>query len=224
MKLFIPEDLEKYAHDHTSVPSTLLDRIEQETIAGVPNSQMLTGRVEGTFLRMLVRISGARRALEIGTFTGYSALMIAEGLPEDGELITCEISEEHARIAADYFKQSPHGWKIRLAEGPALRTIRQLPAESIDFVFVDADKSRYPLYYEEAIRLLRPGGLMLADNVFWSGEILHPDDEDSRAIAEFNDGVRSDDRVEKVMLSVRDGVYLIRKREGGNGFGSAVGS
>ncbi len=212
MKLFFPEDLERYAHQHSSAPSPLLDRIEQETIENVPDAQMLTGRVEGIFLQMLVRISGARDALEIGTYTGYSALMIAEALPEDGTLVTCEVSKQHAQIAQGYFHDSPHGRKIGLIVGPALESLNSLGSESCDFVFIDADKPRYPLYYEESLRLLRAGGIICADNVFWSGKVLDPEDEDSRGIAVFNDRVRDDDRVCKVMLSVRDGIYLIQKR------------
>jgi caffeoyl-CoA O-methyltransferase len=173
---------------------------------------MQTGKVEGAFLKLLVRLSGARKVLEIGTFTGYSALMMAEGLPADGELVTCEISEEHASLAQRYFDRSPNGRKIRLALGPAADTLRGIPDGSVDLVFIDADKERYPFYYEESVRVLRSGGLIAADNVLWYGRVLSPEDDASRAIVRFNRTVMGDDRVEKVMLPVRDGVYLIRKR------------
>jgi len=231
MKLFFPEALERYALQHTSPPSPLLDELERETRENLPDAQMLTGRVEGTFLRMLVRMSGARRVLEIGTYTGYSALMMAEALPDDGLLVTCEVSEKHAVIAEGYFRRSPHGGKIRLARGPALETLTSLEAGTFDFIFIDADKPRYPAYYETSLRLLRTGGILCADNVFWSGEVLKPEDEDSRGIAEFNAQVGRDDRAEKVMLSVRDGIYLIIKNEhGGSGndglhvYGKEVGT
>jgi caffeoyl-CoA O-methyltransferase len=213
MERLFPEDIDLYTREHTSPASPLLEELERETREKVPGSQMLTGRVEGTLLRMLVRISGARRVVDIGTYTGYSALMMAEGLPEDGELITCEVSEAHADIARRYFLKSPHGGKIRLALGPALVTLSELQGESVDLVFIDADKTSYPAYYEESMRILRRGGLIAVDNVLWSGRVLAgPRDEDTGAIIAFNEQVRKDERVEKVMLTVRDGVYIIRKR------------
>jgi caffeoyl-CoA O-methyltransferase len=215
MEPIFTKGIELYTHEHTSPVPPLLEELERETRERVPNSQMLTGRVEGTLLQMLVRISGARRVVDIGTYTGYSALMMAGGLPEGGELITCEVSEAHADIARRYFKRSPHGGKIRLALGPALATLSGLRDESVDFVFIDADKASYPAYYDESMRILRRGGLIAVDNVLWSGRVLAPTgedaDQDTRAIIAFNDRVRADERVEKVMLTVRDGVYLIRK-------------
>jgi caffeoyl-CoA O-methyltransferase len=208
----LPEDLERYAAEHTGPVSPLLEEIERETRERTGHPGMLTGRVEGTFLRMLVGISGARRVVDIGTFTGYSALMMAEGLPEDGLLITCEIVEAHADMARRFFARSPHGRKIRLAIGPAIGTLRGIEDRSVDFVFIDADKGSYTLYYEESLRILKPGGLVVADNAFWHGRVLSPRDDDDRAIASFNRTVREDERVEKVLLTVRDGIYLIRKR------------
>jgi caffeoyl-CoA O-methyltransferase len=212
MDMFLPGELERYVKDHAESVSPLFEDLERETRERTGQAGMLTGRVEGALLRMLVRVSGARRVVEIGTFTGYSALMMAEALPEDGELLTCEISREYASIARSYFDRSPHGAKVRLAVGPAAATLREIPGESADFVFIDADKESYLLYYEESIRILRPGGLIAVDNVLWSGRVLSPADAASRAIAAFNREVRSDGRVEKVMLPVRDGVYLILKR------------
>lgn len=212
MDMFLPEELERYVKDHAEPVSPLFEDLERETRERTGRPGMLTGRVEGALLRMLVRISGAKRVVEIGTFTGYSALMMAEALPEDGELLTCEVSREHASIARAFFDRSPHGFKVRLAVGPAAATLREIPEGSADFVFIDADKESYPLYYEESIRILRPGGLIAVDNVLWSGRVLSPADGASRAIAAFNRTVRSDVRVEKVMLPVRDGVYLILKR------------
>lgn len=212
MERFFPENLERYIERHVSPVSPLLEELERETREKTRNPGMLTGKVEGTFLRMMVCVSGARKVVEIGTFTGYGALMMAEGLPADGELITCDVSEEHAAIARRYFDRSPHGKKIRFVLGPAAETLRQISDASVDFVFIDADKESYPAYYEESVRIVRSGGLIAADNVLWSGRVLAPEDEDSRAIVFFNRRVQGDDRVEKVMLPVRDGVYLIRKR------------
>jgi caffeoyl-CoA O-methyltransferase len=211
MKL-VPEEIEKYVAEHTSPVSSLLEELEKETYKNTSLPQMLSGKVEDRLLQMLIRISGAMRVVEIGTFTGYSALMMAEGLPEDGELITLEISREYAEIAMSYFKRSPLAHKIKLILGPAKDTLKQIQDEGIDFVYIDADKKSYPLYYEESLRILNKGGLIVADNALWSGRVLSPQDDNSKAISRFNEIVRKDDRVEKVMLTVRDGIYLIRKK------------
>jgi caffeoyl-CoA O-methyltransferase len=212
MRSFIPKEIEQYVSEHTTPASPLLEELERETIETMEDARMLTGSVEGRLLQMLVKITGSVRVVEIGTFTGYSALMMAEGLPDNGELITCEISEEHAAFARRYFMRSPHGGKIRLNVGPALETLRDINDESVDFIFIDADKTAYPLYYKESLRTLRGGGLIAADNALWSGQVLHPDDPDSKGVALFNEMVRKDPRVEKVILTIRDGVNLVRKK------------
>ena len=173
---------------------------------------MLSGRVEARLLQLLVRLVGARRVIEVGTFTGYATLMMAAGLPPEGELVTCEIEPRHAAIAERFFARSPDGRKIRVAPGPALATLRALPAGSVDLLFIDADKERYPAYYEEGLRLVRPGGLIAIDNALWSGRVLAPADEEDRAIAAVNDRAARDERVEAVLLTVRDGVLLVRKK------------
>jgi caffeoyl-CoA O-methyltransferase len=173
---------------------------------------MLTGPVEGTFLRMLVQVSGAKRVLEIGTFTGYSALSMAAGLSDDAELITCELDPEHARIAQSFFDRSPQGKRIALKLGPALDSIRTLPRDSkFDLVFIDADKENYLNYYEAVLPHLKTGGLIVADNTLWSGKVLDPKEQSDRAIVAFNTHVARDSRVEQVLLSVRDGIMLVRK-------------
>ena len=190
--------------------SDLHRRLHDETHATMSSPQMLVGRIEGQLLKLLVQLSGARRVLEIGMFTGYSALMMAEGLPDDGRLVTCDINPKAAEIAQRYFNESPHGNKIEIRLGPALETIATL-TEPIDMVFIDADKTNYSNYYEACLPLLRPGGLIVADNVLWSGRVLEPDDDDSRAIVAFNERVQADPRVENVCLTVRDGMMLARK-------------
>jgi caffeoyl-CoA O-methyltransferase len=172
------------------------------------------GKVEGKLLQMLVKISRSTRVVEIGTFTGFSALLMAEALPAEGRLITCETHSAYAEIASRYFGRSPHGDKIDLRLGPALQTLSELPDSGTDLVFIDADKPSYGQYYDEALRLLKAGGLIFVDNVFWRQKIFKSriTNENARAIAAFNEKVNSDGRVEKVMLSVRDGVYLIRKK------------
>ncbi len=212
LMLLLPKEIERYVKNYTSPISPLLEELEKETYKKTAAPQMLTGRVEGRFLQMLVSVSGVKRVVEIGTFTGYSALMMAEGLPEDGEIVTCEVLKEHASIAQSYFRRSPHGHKITLKLGPAIETLLTLPAGSADFIFIDADKVSYPAYYDEGMRILRSGGIMLADNVLWSGRVISPRDSESRAIAAFNRRVKDDKGAEKVMLTIRDGVYLIRKK------------
>jgi caffeoyl-CoA O-methyltransferase len=205
---------DKYIDDHTDDVSPLLRDLVEETEEATGLSRWSIGKVEGKLLQLLVKISGARKAVEIGTFTGFSALIIAEALPEDGRLITCETHEKHAEIARRYFEKSPHGAKIRLELKPAMQTLKALADGSVDFVFIDADKPSYGQYFDEAMRILQSGGLIFVDNVFWRNKIFKQPitNENARAIAAFNEKVKNEDRAEKVMLSVRDGVYLIRKK------------
>jgi caffeoyl-CoA O-methyltransferase len=206
--------LEAYVDSHTDELSELLLDLARETQALTGRMRWSIGKVEGKLLQMLVKISRSTRVVEIGTFTGFSALLLAEALPAEGQLITCEANAAYAEIASRYFDRSPHGGKIDLRLGPALQTLSGLPDGETDFVFIDADKPSYGRYYDEAMRLLDTGGLIFVDNVFWRQKIFKTriTNENARAIAAFNEKVNSDRRVEKVMLSVRDGVYLIRKK------------
>jgi caffeoyl-CoA O-methyltransferase len=208
---FIDKAVENFAHDHTEPESDLFRRLELETQATMQYPEMMVGRIEGRFLKLLVQLTGARRVLEIGTFSGYSALMMAEGLPPDGRIITCEVNPKAEEIARRYFTESPHGHKIDLRMGAALNTIATL-SDTFDLVFIDADKKNYPNYYDACLPLLRPGGLIVADNVLWSGNVLAPKDDDTRAIVAFNERVQSDPRVENVCLTIRDGMMLALKR------------
>ncbi len=213
MDSIIPKALDDYCAAHTSPPSALLAELETWTRRERNDAQMLTGHVEGALLAWLVRLSGARRVLEIGTFTGYSALAMAEALPPDGELVTCDNNAARAGIAQSFFDRSTHGKKITLRLGPALETLAGLPPdETFDFAFLDADKENYPNYYEAILPRLKPGGLLVADNVLWSGRVLKPESPADRAIVAFNERVRADARVEKLMLPVRDGMLLVRKK------------
>jgi caffeoyl-CoA O-methyltransferase len=202
---------EEYAADHTTPMSALLEDIERFTLTQTRYPSMLTGRVEGRFLRLMVQLSGVRRIVEIGTFTGYSALAMAEALPHDGEILTIEHNPFYAKIASGFFERSPSGFKIKLHLGDALEILKTLPDAGTDLVFIDADKQNYGGYYRESMRILGNGGLILADNALWYGRIFDPKDDDSRAMADFNEMVKADDRVEKVFLTIRDGIYLIRK-------------
>ncbi|MEK6320624.1 MAG: class I SAM-dependent methyltransferase [Acidobacteriota bacterium] len=211
MLSFIDEAVEQFAHDHTKPESDLYVRLREETYRDMNCPQMQVGRIEGRFLKMLVRLSGARRILEIGMFTGYSALMMAEGLPDDGHVITCDVDPKAEAIARRYFSESPAGHKIEIRMGPALETIKTLTGP-IDMVFIDADKGNYLNYYEACFPLVKPGGLIVADNVLWSGKVLHPEAPDDHAIVAFDKVVQSDPRVENVCLTVRDGMMLAWKR------------
>ena len=208
----VAKEAEEYALDHTTPMSALLEEVEQFTLAKAAYPSMLTGRVEGRFLQIVVQLSGARRIVDIGTFTGYSALAMAEVMPDDGELLTIEKNEDHARIAQAFFDRSPGRSKIRLRTGEALEILKTLPDAKTDLVFIDADKRNYIAYYRESMRILRTGGLILADNALWYGRIFDPKDDDSRAMADFNELVKKDVRTEKLFLTIRDGIYLIRKQ------------
>jgi caffeoyl-CoA O-methyltransferase len=208
----VPEEIENYAAAHSTPLPALLEELATVTREKTGElAQMLSGQLEGTLLHVLAVSLGAQRILEIGTFTGFSALMMAAALPEDGKLITCEINPKAISIARSFFQRSPHGRKIEVREGPALETLKALEGP-FDLVFIDADKETYIAYYEAALSLLAPNGLIAVDNVLWSGRVLNPEDGSSRAIAAFNEHVRQDQRVTQVILTVRDGVMLIRRR------------
>lgn len=212
MTPIVPPEIETYTHDHTSPRPGLFDELREVTYGTMHDPHMQVGRVEGTLLKTLAGLAGARRILEIGTFTGFSALCMAEALPDDGELITCDIDPEAVRVAQRFFDRSPHGKKIRVRLGDALETVRSLPSEpTFDLVFLDADKERYIDYYDLVLPRLRKGGLLVADNTLWSGRVLSPQHASDHAIVAFNRHVAEDPRVENVLLSVRDGMMLARK-------------
>jgi caffeoyl-CoA O-methyltransferase len=210
--VIVSEEIDRYAEAHTSPPGDLLARLAEETRATLQLPQMLTGPVEGRLLEFLVFASGARRVLEVGTYSGYAALSMAAALPPDGRIDTCEVEERHAEVARRYVNESPYADRIHVHLGPALETIERLEG-TFDFVFIDADKINYRNYYEALVPRLAEGGLMAADNTLWSGRVLDADDdsESTRAIVEFNEHVRNDLRVTSVMLTVRDGITLIRR-------------
>jgi caffeoyl-CoA O-methyltransferase len=209
--MIVPEKIEEYAAAHTSAPPQLLSAVAAETRETLRSPQMLTGTIEGRFLELLVFGLGARRVLELGTYSGYSSLSMAAGLPEGGHIDTCEADEQHADVARRYIAQSPHADRITVHLGPALETIEQLEGD-FDFIFVDADKENYGNYYDALLPRLAPRGLMAFDNTLWSGRVLDEDDdtEGTRVIRELNDRLAADDRVVAVQLTVRDGVTLVR--------------
>lgn len=207
----VPPQIEEYAQAHTEPPGPIFEELRKTTYAQMQSPQMQVGRMEGTFLRILVKLASARRVLELGTFTGYSALMMAEGLPDDGELVTCDIDQNATDVAKSFFARSPHGRKIQVRLGPALETLKTLQGP-FDLAFIDADKPNYSAYYDAVVPLLRSGGLLVADNTLWSGRVLQPEDPRDHAIVAFNAKVAADPRVEKVLLTIRDGMMLALKR------------
>jgi caffeoyl-CoA O-methyltransferase len=207
----IDQSIEHYAHECTRAEPPLLQRLIDETHRVMKNPGMLTGRVEGRLLKLLVQLSGAKRVLEIGMFTGYSALSMAEGLPDDGTLITCDIDPKAKEVAARYFRDSPHGRKIEIRIAPALETIASLPGP-FDLVFIDADKGNYVRYYQAIIDKVRSGGLVAIDNALRGGKVLAPTDDDTAVIDRLNRLIAADERVENSLMTVRDGLNLVRKR------------
>jgi caffeoyl-CoA O-methyltransferase len=208
---FIDEEIENYAHEHTGSEGRLLEQLEKETYETLEIPQMTTGRIEGRFLKMLAQLSGAKRILEIGTFGGYASLSMAEALPDDGELFTCDVDPVAIEFAKRFFAKTKHGKKITLLEGPALESLKTISGP-LDMAFIDADKENYGNYYEMILPMIRPGGLIVVDNVLWSGRVLNPVDASDKAIHQFNENIKNDARVESVLLTVRDGIYCIRKR------------
>lgn len=217
MPRIVSRKLDEYATKHTTQLPKLLRALMDETERRFPDrAEMLCGPVEGELLRMLVAASGAKRVLEIGTFTGFSALCMASGLPGYGEVVTLEIDPEHAEFARSYFEQSEDGRKVRLILGPALESLKTLAAP-FDFAFIDADKTGYPDYYEQLLARTRPGGLIAVDNVLAGGGVVDGGDagdfstESVEAIRRINDTIATDERVDVVMLAVADGLTLARK-------------
>ncbi len=208
---FIDAKIEQYAVDHTESENELLERLKKETQETLEIPQMLTGRLEGRFLNFLGKLVNAKRILEVGTFSGYGTLSMAEALPENGRIFTCEMDPEAIAVAKKYFSQSEHGNKVTLLEGDAMESIKKLEGP-FDMSFIDADKVNYLNYYNLILPITRAGGLIVVDNVLWGGAVLNPKDESDHAIHHFNETVCSDDRVEGVLLPIRDGVFCLRKK------------
>lgn len=207
-------DLAAFVDEHSAVEPELLVELRRRTQAELVDPQMQVGRVEGALLRLLVQIAGARRVIEVGTFSGYSTLSLAAGLPADGTIVTCDVDPVATALAREFFAKSPHGAKIDARLGPAMDTLAALASEGrrFDLAFIDADKIHYIDYYEACLAMMDTGGLILADNALWSGRVLAPQTDDDRAIARFDDHVHADARVDHVLLSVRDGIMLARKK------------
>ena len=208
-------ELYGYLVEHGARQDDALRRLAAETEQLGDIAVMQIAPEQGAFMTLVVKAIGAGRALELGTFTGYSAICIARGLADGGTLVTCDINGEWTEVARRYFEEAGVSDRVDLRLGPALETLRGLPAdEPFDFAFIDADKTEYPDYYEECLRLLRPGGVLMLDNVLRGGQVLDGDADDERTLAtrEVNDRAIADDRVDVAMLGVADGITLALKR------------
>jgi len=212
---FLGTEVADYLVGHGTPPDAVQLALIEATRALGPVAGMQISPEQGAFLTILTRLVGARSAVEVGTFTGYSSLCIARGLPAGGHLLCCDVSEEWTAIAREAWKSAGVEDRIELKLAPGADTLRALPAEeTIDLAFIDADKPGYAVYYEEILTRLRPNGVLLVDNVLWSGRVVDPDadDDNTKAIKAFNDMVAADSRVEAVMLPISDGLTLIRKK------------
>lgn len=213
----LPDTIEQYVDDFVTIETEVQQRLRAETSV-LPKAGMQIGADQGAFMALLVRLIGARRALEIGTFTGYSAMAVAAALPPGGRLITCDVSEEWTAIARRYWREAGLSDTIELRLGDARGTLAALRIEagdsSFDFAFIDADKPGYDAYYEACLHLVRPGGLILIDNVLWSGKVADPEilDPDTVALRALNAKIREDSRVEASLVAIGDGVMVVRKR------------
>ena len=207
----VAEEIERYAEAQTTPPTELQRRLADETRETLRSPQMLTGVVEGRLLEFLVFALRPQRVLELGTYSGYSSLAMASVLPPGGHIDTCEVEEAHAEVARRYLDEAGVGDRVTIHLGPALETIERLEGE-FDLVFIDADKVNYPAYYEALVPRLSPDGIMALDNTLWSGRVLDPGDSpEAQMFVELNARIASDPRVTAVLLTVRDGVTLVRR-------------
>lgn len=214
MNYEIESSLDEYVDSHISPEPEQLYRLTRESHLRLINGRMISGHLQGRLLKMLTQLCAPMLAVELGTFTGYSALCIAEGLPEGGRLITVEVDDELEDFIRRQLDSSEYGHKVELRIGSALDICRHFSDSSVDMLFIDADKRQYPAYLKEAARILRPGGLIIADNTLWSGHVCDPSykDAQTRGVREFNDIAASLPGFETVILPVRDGISLLRKR------------
>ncbi|WP_066224317.1 O-methyltransferase [Formosa haliotis] len=211
---FIPEELDNYVVQHTEDEPQLLQQLTRETYQKILQPRMLSGHYQGRILSMISKMIRPKNILEIGTYTGYSALCLAEGLQESGALHTIDVNEELFDFQRKYFDASEYGDQIHQHLGPALEIIPELDV-TFDLVFIDADKENYPNYFHLILEKLNPGGIILSDNVLWSGKViepLNPKDTSTKAVLEYNTLLKEDSRIETVLLSVRDGLTISRKK------------
>ena len=210
---FISDEILAYCNDHSNEDSDLLKELIDYTYLEEVAPQMISGSHVGNFLQSLIKISKAKLVLEIGTFTGYSALKMAEVLPEGGMIHTCEVMDRHIATALSFINRSEYKEKIKIFEGEAVSTLEQLPINTYDFIFIDADKQNYCEYYKQSMKLLQSGGIIVLDNMLWSGEVISPKDIDSQALADTADYIHNDDRAYNFLAPIRDGLMVCIKNE-----------
>ena len=207
----ISKEIEQYCLDQSQADTGLLKDLVNKTLKEEKIPQMLSGPLVSGLLQLLIKITGAKKILEIGMFTGYSTLKMAEALPEDGEIHTCELMEKHVKTAENWFKKSNDGYKIVIHQGKAINQLDTFKIGSFDLIFIDADKINYPEYYRRSTALLKVGGISVLDNMLWNGEVLNPKDDNAKALRETAELIKNNHRLESLLLPVRDGILIYRK-------------
>ena len=207
----ISKEIEQYCLDQSQSDTGLLKALVNKTLKEEEIPQMLSGPLVGGLLQLLIKITGAKNILEIGMFTGYSTLKMAEALPEDGEIHTCELMEKHVKTAESWFNKSNDGYKITIHHGRAIDQLNSFKIGSFDLIFIDADKINYPEYYRRSTTLLKVGGIAVLDNMLWDGEVLNPKDGNAKALRETAELIKNNHRLESLLLPVRDGILIYRK-------------
>ena len=207
----ISKEIEQYCLDQSQADSGLLKDLVNKTFKEEKIPQMLSGPLVSGLLQFLIKVTGAKNILEIGMFTGYSTLKMAEALPEDGEIHTCELMEKHVKTAENWFKKSNDGYKIVIHQGKAINQLDTFKIGSFDLIFIDADKINYPEYYRRSTALLKVGGISVLDNMLWNGEVLNPKDDNAKALRETAELIKNNHRLESLLLPVRDGILIYRK-------------
>lgn len=209
----MPAGLLDYCQEHSEENSSILKDIEKYTLDNEDVPQMISGQLVGNFLQSIIKMIQAKRIVEIGMFTGFSALKMAEVLSDDGEIHTCELMDKHVQTARSFFDKSDHGSKITIHSGPAVESLGQMKSGSFDMAFIDADKINYLEYYQMCLTLIDQGGIIILDNMLWGGNVLNPIDDDSKSIRNTGDFIQKDDRVFNILLPIRDGLMLCIKNE-----------
>ena len=207
----ISKEIEQYCLDQSQADTGLLKDLVNKTLKEEKIPQMLSGPLVSGLLQLLIKITGAKKILEIGMFTGYSTLKMAEALPKDGEIHTCELMEKHVKTAQNWFKKSNDGYKIVIHQGKAINQLDTFKIGSFDLIFIDADKINYPEYYRRSTALLKVGGISVLDNMLWNGEVLNPKDDNAKALRETAELIKNNHRLESLLLPVRDGILIYRK-------------
>jgi len=206
------ENIHRYCKEHTASDNHLLSELEQYTWDNEDIPQMISGQMVGKFLQSIIKMIAAKKIVEVGTFTGYSALQMAEAIPLDGEIHTCELMKKHAETAQSFFNRSDYGKKITIHQGTALKSLETLKAGNFDMAFIDADKSNYLEYYKRSLVLIRAGGVIILDNMLWSGSVINPIDDDSNSLRKTGDYIQNDSRVFNMLFPIRDGLMLCIKK------------